>query len=72
MAFTDYIYQMYIQVLIAPDDQDVQRIVGRESAYSAINEYWLKTVTYGMPSVLFLAISCLIQIGKDIEKMILQ
>ncbi|GFT74248.1 DUF1758 domain-containing protein [Nephila pilipes] len=50
-------------------DQNLQKIVWRNSSDSAIKEYRLSTVTYGTSSAPFLATKCLQQIGLDSENM---
>ena len=67
-AFTADIQQMYRQILVDPEDQDLQRIVWRNSSNSDIKEYKLCTVTYGTSSAPFLATRCLHQIGLDCEE----
>ncbi|GBL78742.1 hypothetical protein AVEN_145721-1, partial [Araneus ventricosus] len=54
---------MYRQVLIAPEDQNFQRIVWRYNSSDEIREYKLNTVTYGLSSASFLATRCLKQIA---------
>ncbi|GFU30065.1 DUF1758 domain-containing protein [Trichonephila clavipes] len=46
IAFTADIKQMYRQILIDPDDQNLQKIVWRKSLDSNIKEYKLSTLTY--------------------------
>ncbi|GFV20709.1 DUF1758 domain-containing protein [Trichonephila clavipes] len=67
IAFTADIKQMYRQILIDPDDQNLQKIVRRKSLDSNIKEYKLSTVTYGTASASFLATRCLHQISLDCE-----
>ncbi|GFT39872.1 DUF1758 domain-containing protein [Trichonephila clavipes] len=67
IAFTADIKQMYRQILIDPDDQNLQKIVWRNSLDSNIKEYKLSTVTYGTASASFLATRCLHQISLDCE-----
>ncbi|XP_017491335.1 PREDICTED: uncharacterized protein LOC108379490, partial [Rhagoletis zephyria] len=40
--------KMFRQVLVAPEDRDLQRILWRESPTEEVTIYQLKTVTYGM------------------------
>lgn len=61
------IEKMYRQILIAPEDQDFQRIVWRDSADKSVREYKLRTVSYGTASAPFLATRCLHQIGMNCE-----
>ena len=52
-AFTVDIQQMYLQILVDPEDQDLQRIVWRNSSNFDIKEYQLCTVTYSTSSAPF-------------------
>ncbi|GFQ65402.1 DUF1758 domain-containing protein [Trichonephila clavata] len=61
------IKQMYRQLLINPDYQNLQKIVWRKSLDSNIKEYKLSTVTYGTASAPFLATRCLHQISLDFK-----
>ncbi|GBO06912.1 hypothetical protein AVEN_116726-1 [Araneus ventricosus] len=65
IAFTANIKQMYRQVLVDPEDQNLQKIVWRNSSDFPIKEYKLSTVTYGTSSASFLATRCLHQIALD-------
>ncbi|GFT22988.1 uncharacterized protein NPIL_287641 [Nephila pilipes] len=56
---------MYRQILSDPDDQNLQKIVWRNSSGSAVKEYRLSAVTYGISSAPFLTTICLHQIGLD-------
>lgn len=55
------IAKMYRQVLIKPEQRNLQRIIWRENPYDKINHYKLNTVTYGTSS------APLIQIAIDNE-----
>ncbi|GFW94123.1 DUF1758 domain-containing protein, partial [Trichonephila clavipes] len=68
IAFSADIQQMYRQILIDQEGQNVQRIVWRESKDSPIREYELCTVTYGTASAPYLATRCLFQTGLDLER----
>ncbi|GFX68810.1 reverse transcriptase domain-containing protein [Trichonephila clavipes] len=70
IAFTADIKQMYRQILIDPEDQNLQKIVWRKSLDSNIKEYKLSTVTYGTASAPFLATRCLHQISLDCKPQI--
>ncbi|GFT91868.1 DUF1758 domain-containing protein [Nephila pilipes] len=48
-------------------DQNLQKIMWRNSSDSAIKEYRFSTVTYGTSSALFSATRCLHQIGLDFQ-----
>ncbi|GFT23265.1 DUF1758 domain-containing protein [Nephila pilipes] len=63
IAFTSDIKQIYRQILIDPDDQNLQKIVWRNSYDSVTKEYRFSIVTYGTSSAPFLATRCLHQIG---------
>ncbi|GFV78858.1 integrase catalytic domain-containing protein [Trichonephila clavipes] len=55
-AFTTEIQKMYRQILINPDQQDLQRIIWKHGLDAEIVTYRLKTVTYGLSNAPFLAI----------------
>ncbi|XP_077296682.1 uncharacterized protein LOC143918616 [Arctopsyche grandis] len=56
---------MYRQILIAPEDRNLQRIIWRYDLNSPIKHYKLNTVTYGTSSAPFLATRCLVQLAED-------
>ncbi|GFW00044.1 reverse transcriptase domain-containing protein [Trichonephila clavipes] len=56
---------MYRQILINPDQQDLQRIIWKHGLDAEILTYRLKTVTYGLFNAPFLAIRTLQQLAKD-------
>ncbi|KAK7603948.1 hypothetical protein V9T40_004221 [Parthenolecanium corni] len=58
------IKQMYRMVWVHPDDQDRQRIFFRESPSEPVQEYCLKTVTYGTKPASFIATKCLDEVAK--------
>ncbi|GFX18666.1 integrase catalytic domain-containing protein [Trichonephila clavipes] len=64
-AFTTDIQKMYRQMLINPDQQDLQRIIWKHGLDAEILTYRLKTVTYGLSNASFLAIRTLQQLAKD-------
>ncbi|GFX89800.1 integrase catalytic domain-containing protein [Trichonephila clavipes] len=64
-AFTTNIQKMYRQILINPDQQDLQRIIWKHGLDAEILTYRLKTVTYGLSNAPFLAIRTLQQLAKD-------
>ncbi|GBM56072.1 hypothetical protein AVEN_263000-1 [Araneus ventricosus] len=64
-AFTTDIQKMYRQILIDPNQQDLQRIVWKTGPNAEISAYCLKTVTYGMSNAPFLAIRTLQQLAED-------
>ncbi|GFW52646.1 integrase catalytic domain-containing protein [Trichonephila clavipes] len=56
---------MYRQILINPDQQDLQRIIWKHGPDAEILTYRLKTITYGLSNAPFLAIRTLQQLAKD-------
>ncbi|GFX85318.1 DUF1758 domain-containing protein [Trichonephila clavipes] len=64
-AFTTDIQKMYRQILINPDQQDLQRIIWKHGLDAEILTYRLKTFTYGLSNAPFLAIRTLQQLEKD-------
>ncbi|XP_036327133.1 uncharacterized protein LOC118739730 [Rhagoletis pomonella] len=56
---------MYRQVLIYPDDRSYQRILWRDDESKQIQEYNLRTVTYGTACAAFLATRTLRQVAID-------
>ncbi|GFX84656.1 integrase catalytic domain-containing protein [Trichonephila clavipes] len=64
-AFTTDIQKMYRQILINPDQQDLQRMIWKHGLDAEILTYRLKTVTYGLSNAPFLAIRTLQQLAKD-------
>lgn len=69
VAFSSDIEKMYRQVQIDEQDVDYQRIVLRASADEPVQEYQLRTVTYGTACSQYLAIRALHQLALDnVEK----
>ncbi|GFT08429.1 DUF1758 domain-containing protein [Trichonephila clavipes] len=64
-AFTTDIQKMYKQILINPDQQNLQRIIWKHGLDAEILTYRLKTVTYGLSNAPFLAIRTQQQLAKD-------
>ncbi|GFX97539.1 integrase catalytic domain-containing protein [Trichonephila clavipes] len=64
-AFTTDIQKIYRQILINPDQQDLQRIIWKHGLDAEILTYRLKTVTYRLSNAPFLAIRTLQQLAKD-------
>ena len=60
---------MYRQIIIHPQDQDVQRILLRSSPKKPIQEFNLTTVTYGTASAPFLATRCLKKLADDNQEL---
>lgn len=65
VALTADIAKMYRQVAVHEDDWDFQRILWRDDVTDAIQEWQLKTVTYGMAASPFLAVRALRQLAMD-------
>lgn len=57
--------KMYRQILVHPDNRNLQRIVWRENPKAKISHFTLNTVTYGTTSASFLATRCLKQIAIE-------
>ncbi|GFW58524.1 reverse transcriptase domain-containing protein [Trichonephila clavipes] len=64
-AFTTDIQKMHRQILMNPDQQDLQRIIWKHGLDAEILTYRLKTVTYGLSNAPFLAKRTLQQLAKD-------
>lgn len=65
VVFCCDIKQMYRQILIHPDDRDLQLILWREHTSQPIQIFQLNTVTYGVNSSPYLAIRTLHQLAND-------
>lgn len=65
VAFTADICKIYRQILVEPNDCRYQHILWRSSPNSAICEYELTTVTYGVTSAPFFAMRVLQQLVHD-------
>ena len=65
VCFTADIEKMYCQILIHPQDGDLQRILWRYNIEEPIKEYRLSTVTYGTSSAPFLATRCLKKLADN-------
>jgi hypothetical protein len=59
---------MYRQIVVHPQDRDLQRILWRYSPEEPIQKYRLTTVTYGTSSAPFLATRCLKKLADDNEQ----
>ncbi|XP_020295602.1 uncharacterized protein LOC109860733 [Pseudomyrmex gracilis] len=59
------IEKMYCQILVHPEDRNLQRILWRFNANEEVKEYQLNTVTYGLAYAPFLAIRTLHQLADD-------
>lgn len=60
--------KMYRQILVHPDDRDLQRVLWRYDETNEIQEYQLNTVTYGLACAPFLAMRTLRQLADDEEE----
>ncbi|XP_049806859.1 uncharacterized protein LOC126249244 [Schistocerca nitens] len=65
IAFTADIDKTYRQVLVAHDDSSYQRILWRSDRSAPLQEYQLKTFTYGMTCAPFPAVRCLLQLAHE-------
>lgn len=65
IVFTADIKQMYRQILVQPSHCDYQRIVWRSSPDQPVQDFRLKTVTYGVSSAPFLALRTINQLASD-------
>jgi hypothetical protein len=59
VCFTADIAKTYRQIVVHPQDRDLQRILWRYSSEKPIQACRLTTVTYGISSAPFLATCCL-------------
>lgn len=59
------ITKMYRQILIPPKDQDKLRILWRPSSSEPLQEFRLKTITYGVDCAPYQAIRTLHQVAED-------
>ena len=64
IAITADIAKMYLQVRVAENQWDLQRLFWRESG-GEIKEYWLTRVTFGLASAPFCAVRAMQQCAKD-------
>ncbi|XP_060860141.1 uncharacterized protein LOC132937334 [Metopolophium dirhodum] len=67
-ALTADVEKMYRQILVHPDDCELQRILYRSSLLETLKEYTLRTVTYGTKSAPYLATRCLSQLGSEASR----
>lgn len=65
VGFCCDIRQMFRQILISPSHWKYQKILWRFSTHDHIQEYFLKTVTYGVNCSPFLANRTLVQLASD-------
>ncbi|GBN30158.1 hypothetical protein AVEN_275441-1 [Araneus ventricosus] len=64
-VFTADVRMMCIQILIHPDQRDLQRIVWKEGPDQPTKAYQLNTITYGTTSAPYLATRTLNQLAMD-------
>ncbi|XP_011702560.1 PREDICTED: uncharacterized protein LOC105458737 [Wasmannia auropunctata] len=57
--------KMFRQILVYPEDRDLQRIIWRSNKDEELKEYRLNTVTYGLACAPFLAMRALRQLAED-------
>lgn len=65
ICFVADVVKMYLQVKVAPDDTDYQRLLWRESPDEDVKDYRLLRVTFGVSSAPYLAVKSLQQTSKD-------
>ncbi|XP_036346985.1 uncharacterized protein LOC118756319, partial [Rhagoletis pomonella] len=66
-VFNGDVEKMYRQMLLHEEDQDCQRLIFRVSTGSPIQDYKLKTVTFGVNCAPYLAIRTLHQLAQDVK-----
>ncbi|GBL87855.1 hypothetical protein AVEN_192033-1 [Araneus ventricosus] len=64
-VFAAHVRMMYRQILIHPDQRDLQRIVWKEGPDQPTKAYQLNTITYGTTSAPYLATRTLNQLAID-------
>lgn len=62
------IEKMYRQVLVAPDQRCLQRILWRTNKEDTVKMFELNTLTYGTASAPYLATICLIEVANENEQ----
>lgn len=68
-VFNSDIEKMYRQILVNPNDTPYQRILFRNSINDNIQDFELKTVTFGVNCAPYLAIRTLVQLASDVENL---
>lgn len=66
-VFNGDITKMYRQILVHPDHTPFQRILFRRNPDDVIQDYELKTVTFGVNCAPYLAIRTIMQIADDVQ-----
>ncbi|XP_024883926.1 uncharacterized protein LOC112462412, partial [Temnothorax curvispinosus] len=64
-VFATDIEKMYRQIVVDPEDRDMQIIVWRNDPSEEIQDHWLNTITYGLTCSPYLAIQSLRQLAAD-------
>lgn len=64
-VFVSDVEKMFRQILVHPEDRDLQRILWREREDQAISEYRLNTVTYELSCAPYLATRTLRELAAD-------
>lgn len=64
-VMTADIEKMFRQIMVAPEDQELQRIVWRSRPDEALQLYRLTTVTYGTTAASFMATNCLVSLAEE-------
>ncbi|XP_025405599.1 uncharacterized protein LOC112679881 [Sipha flava] len=59
---------MFRQIKVAKEDWRLQKVLWRSSPEEELREYYLTTITYGTTPASFLAIYCLVTLGKSAEQ----
>ena len=65
IVFSAYIKMIYRQILVRPEDMDLQRILWQQSEDPEPKHYRLLTLTYGMNCAPYLALRTLAQLARD-------
>lgn len=64
VVFTGDVKQMYRQILVDAEDTDYQRILWRPSSDQPVQDFRLRTVTYGVSSAPYQALRTIAQLAK--------
>lgn len=67
VPFTTDLKQMFLQILVHPNDAQYQRVVWRDSPNEPPQDFYLKTVTFGTSSAPYLANRVIKQIATDFK-----
>lgn len=66
-VLTRDITQMSRQVIVHPADRKIQKILWRKEPDAPLQTFEMNRVTFGMTSASFLAVRCILQLGKDAQ-----